>query len=116
MKKGVARLLFLLSARLPDGELTPLHPIVWNVRDEPYPDFLLLSGVRVGAETERLEITWNTVLFAFVFYVDVVVDFQLLRCRIGGDLYGESFDLVFSESGHRVSSDTELLNTFRNDP
>ena len=44
MKKGVARLLFLLSARLPDGELTPLHPIVWNVRDEPYPDFLLLSG------------------------------------------------------------------------
>ena len=75
---------FPLSARLPDGELTPLHPIVWNVRDEPYPDLLLLSGVRVGAETERLEITWNTVLFAFVFYVDVVVDFQLLRCRIGG--------------------------------
>ena len=83
MKKGVVRLLFPLSARLPDGELTPLHPIVWNVRDEPYPDLLLLSGVRVGAEMKRLEITWNTVLFAFVFYVDVVVDFQLLRCRIG---------------------------------
>ena len=108
MKKGVVRLLFPLSARLPDGELTPLHPIVWNVRDEPYPDLLLLSGVRAGAEMKRLE-------HGAVRLCILVVDFQLLRCRIGGDLYGESFDLVFSESGHRVSSDTELLNTFRND-